>query len=114
MDFQSEPILVTKIPDGFRVAVLGSVHGNVAWLEDDLKKILAAKPKLVELDLSKMHFASSIGLSVFINFRNALINNGGSIKTLSVQEPVLGTIKYACLQDVLGIDDKTQVVKSTK
>jgi anti-anti-sigma factor len=113
MDYQDEPVTITTIPDGIRVAILGSVHGNVAWLEGELKKAASTKPKKVELDLGKMSFASSIGLAVLISFRNTIVNNGGTVTTVAIQDQILGTVKYAHLQEVLNVGPHTQILKGT-
>ncbi|CAN5378293.1 hypothetical protein BH10PLA1_BH10PLA1_09480 [soil metagenome] len=111
MDFQNSPIAVSPIPDGLRVALLGPIYTNVAWLESAIAKILATKPKLIELDLSKVPFVSSMGLGTLVSFRNAILAIQGELKTVSIQSPVLGTVKHAYLQDLLKIDATTEVVK---
>jgi len=111
MDVQNDPIAVSRIPDGLHVAILGPIHTNVSWLESAFQKILAAKPKRVELDLAKMPFLSSMGIGVLVSFRNAVVGSGAEFFTTAVQEPVLGTIKFAYLQGLLKITPETVVVK---
>jgi len=111
MDFQNNPIAVTRLPDGLHVALLGPIHTNTAWLESAFAKIIAANPKMIELDLSKVPFVSSVGLGTLVSFRNAIIKSGATMKTVSIQEPVLGTVKYAYLQGLLFIDATTVIVK---
>ncbi len=110
MDVQNDPIVITQIPDGVHVAILGSIHTNVAWLESEFAKIIAAKPKRVELDLAKMSFVSSMGLGVLVSFRNAIIAGGGELKTVAIQQPVLKVLKFAYLQGLLKVDATTVVV----
>jgi anti-anti-sigma factor len=112
MDVQNDPISVTRIADGCHVAILGPIHTNVAWLESAFAKIIAAKPKVVELDLAKMPFTSSLGLGVLVSFRNAVAGYGGDLTTVAVNDHVLKTIKFAYLQGLLKIGPTTAVVKS--
>jgi anti-anti-sigma factor len=113
MDAQGEPIVVETIPDGYRIKLLGSIHLATAWIEGELKKIANKKPKLVEMDLSEMPFASSIGLGMLISFRNQLVGQGGTFRITAIQERVLGTIRFAHLQQLMNVDVHTKVVKGT-
>lgn len=112
MDAQNDPITVTRITDGCRVSLLGPIHTNVAWLESAFAKITAAKPKLVELDLAKMTFTSSLGIGTLVSFRNAVVGYGGELKTVAVTEPVLKILKFSYLTGLLQVGPETTVVKA--
>src|SRR5258708_36432902 len=97
MDFQVVPAVITPTADGFAIAVKGSIHANTAWLEGELKKVAAANPKRVDLDLSDTHSISSQGLSVLIGFRSSVVKNGGALKIVAIQKQVFGTFMFAAL-----------------
>lgn len=113
MDGQDQPISIATIPNGYRVTFSGPLQMNMSRIEEELQQVIAAKPTLVELDLALVPFASSVGLSVLVNLRNALLANGGAIKTVAIQEHVLGTVRFAFLQDLLQITPETRIVKSS-
>ncbi len=112
MDLQNDPIAVTRITDGCRVSLLGPIHTNVAWLESAFARIIAAKPKIVELDLGKMSFTSSLGVGMLVSFRNAVAGYGGDLKTVAITEPVLKIIKFSFLNGLLKVGPETVIVKS--
>ena len=85
MDYQFEPVVVTPIADGFRVAVKGSVHINVQWLEHELVDVVAAKPKKVELDLGGCEFVSSTGMGTFVKFHRDLTAAGASLEVVAIR-----------------------------
>jgi anti-anti-sigma factor len=95
MDFQTAPVVVTAIDNGFRLGFTGPIHTNTAWLETELQKVSDAKPKLVELDLSGTEFISSMGLGVLVGFRNAIVKGGGMVAIIGIQERTLRTFKAA-------------------
>lgn len=104
MDIQDAPVVVTATASGVRVALVGAVHTNTAWLERELTKVVERKPAEVELDLSKLPFLSSSGLGVLVAFRRNVINAGGVLKVVAVQRAVFGTLKFAHLDGVFKID----------
>src|SRR4051794_15076840 len=97
MDFQDAPIVSTPIDDGFKVAFVGAVHTNTAWIENELKRIVLAKPKRIDLDLSACNFLSSSGIGVLMAFYNGIKSGGGMINIVAIQKPVLGTLRYSRL-----------------
>jgi anti-anti-sigma factor len=105
MDVQGSPITVSPTSDGFHVAVTGPIHANTAALEGAMQKVAAAKPKLVQLDLSKMKFISSGGVGLLVAFRRAIVQNGGTLKITAIQKYVLGTLRHAHLDKVFAVDD---------
>jgi anti-anti-sigma factor len=114
MDIQTEPVTVTPIENGFRVAVRGPVHVNVAWLEGELRRVAEAKPKLVELDLAGTSYVSSAGMGVFLASRRAIAEGGGVLRIVAIQKPVLGSMQYAGLDGVFKIDPAAVVPAAAK
>ena len=84
MDSKKSPIAVTTIPDGFRVAVFGPIHLNLETIQPEFDRLVAAKPKRVELDLSQSEHVSSIGFSALINLRNRLKADGGTLAIVKI------------------------------
>jgi anti-anti-sigma factor len=111
MDFQDKPVVITRIDDGFRVATIGSIHTNTEWLEHEFKKVADAKPKLVELDLSKTDYVSSWGLGVLMSLRNGVAKSGGTLRITAIQKEVLNALRYACLHQVFQVSPGVVVEK---
>lgn len=103
MDFQDAPAIVTAIADGFRVAVKGSIHTNVAWLERELKQVSESKPKRVELDLSDVHYVSSMGIGSLMWFRKQIVAGGGTVHIIAIQSQVRGIFRASCLEAIFDV-----------
>ena len=103
MDFQTPPIAVTAIPDGFRVALSGPIHTNTAWIERELDKVVARKPALVELDLSASEHISSLGLGILVKLHNALKVDGGVLRIVRILPRTKGILRAAYLDRMLSI-----------
>ena len=97
MDFQAEPAVVTAIPGGFSAKLIGSIHTNTAWIEGEFKKIVAAKPKLVEIDLSETTFLSSMGIGVLVWLYNHVQETGGDVRIVAIRKRVLSSLKFSRL-----------------
>ncbi len=104
MDFQEAPVTVSDITDGFRVTMLGPIHTNVSWIEREFKRVIDAKPKRVELDLSKTQYISSLGVGVLVAFRNGIDAVGGVLHVVSIDNRAYQVLKYAHLTKVLNVD----------
>ena len=104
MDYQSEPVVITPIGEGLRVAVHGPIHTNTAWIEGEFNRVIAAKPKRVELDLRSTNYVSSMGLGVLLSFRKRLAGIGAVLKVVAIQRQVLNVFRYARLEQVFEID----------
>ncbi len=104
MEIQSPPVVTSKIPDGVRLAFNGPIHLNVAWLETELNKVTATRPKLVEIDLAGTEHISSLGLGLIVGFRNAITRNGGKVRVVKIRQRTLGILKTATLDRLLEID----------
>jgi anti-anti-sigma factor len=114
MHNQSEPVVVTPIENGFRVAVRAPVHVDVAWLEGELRRVAESRPKIVELDLSGTPYVSSAGMGVFLASRRAIAEGGGVLRIVAIQKPVLGSMRYAGLDGVFKIDPAAVVPAAAK
>jgi anti-anti-sigma factor len=101
MDFQSPPAVITATPTGFVAKLNGAIHTNTAWIESEFKKIAAAKPKAVDLDLSETSFLSSSGIGLLVWLRNEVAHGGGTVRIVSIRKRVLAGLKYAHLERVL-------------
>ena len=102
MDIQASPVVITRTPTGFVAKLIGSVHTNTAWIEGELKKVIAAKPEAVDLDLSETTFLSSAGIGLLVWLRNAITQGGGTVRVVSGRKRILATLKYAHLEALLG------------
>ncbi|HEX8913422.1 MAG TPA: STAS domain-containing protein [Humisphaera sp.] len=107
MDFQEQPLVVTPTPTGFNVKLIGAVHTNNAWIEGEFKKIVAAKPADVALDLSATTFMSSSGVGLLVWLHNKLAEAGGAVRIVAIRKNVLTTLKYAQLARMLHADTAT-------
>lgn len=104
MDYQEAPIVVKPITDGFHISILGPIHTNVQWLEFEFDKVIKAAPKLVELDLAKMNYTSSLGLGVLVKFRTGVAKAGGALKTVAIDKKVYQMLKISRLADMFNVD----------
>ena len=110
MEFQAKPVPVSPIENGYRIEVIGSVHTNVAWLENELKKVIADKPQRAEIDLSQVPFISSTGIGILTWFRTNIMKTGGSLRIVAIQRHVLERFaSYARLLELFDIGPATVV-----
>ena len=103
MDIQAEPVIVTRTPAGFHVAVKGPVHSNVAWLEQEFDRVVAAKPAHVDLDLAGTGYVSSLGVGLFVSFRRRLADAGGTLRVTAIRRKVFNTFRFAHLDALFQI-----------
>jgi anti-anti-sigma factor len=104
MDFQVEPCTVTATEGGFRIVFVGPIHTNTSWLERELDRVVAAKPKDVELDLTGTEYLSSMGLGILVGFHNRIKENGGVVRIVKILKPTLRLFKAAYLDRVFAIE----------
>src|SRR4051794_5498464 len=76
---------------------------HVEELEQNLKKLMAQKPAVLVLDLSKLTYISSIGFGVLIRFRNHLIEQGGKLKLAALNAKIVEAFNTARLSQVFEI-----------
>jgi anti-anti-sigma factor len=83
----------------------------VSWLETELRKVIAAAPKVVDVDLAGTSFLSSTGIGVLVWLRNAVAAAGGATRIVAIQRTVLGTLRYARMTVLFHITPDTPVVE---
>ncbi len=94
-------VVVSSVDSQHEVVLLGELDMSTApRLEDELARLLEAGAKLVTVDLSKLAFIDSTGLTVLINGLKRLRQQGGD---MSLRSPTANTRK------VLEITGLTQV-----
>ena len=103
MDFQISPVAVSPIENGFRVAVSGPVHTNTAWIEREFDKVVAVKPKQVELDLVRCDHISSVGLGILVNFHNRIKGQGGALRIIKMLPHMQDILRAAYLHRFFDI-----------
>jgi anti-anti-sigma factor len=103
MDFQTPPVAVAPIGDGFRLTLSGPIHTNTAWIEREFDKVIARKPKLVELDLSCSEHISSVGLGVLVSLHNRLKQAGGAMTIVKILPRTKGILRAAYLDRMFTI-----------
>jgi anti-anti-sigma factor len=101
MDFQAQPVELKTTPTGFDVKLHGAIHTNTAWIESEFKKVIAAKPKAVALDLADTTFISSMGIGLLVWLYNKVKEEGGTVQIVAVRKRVLSTMKFARLDTLL-------------
>lgn len=104
MDFQSTPVTVAPITDGFRMTFTGPIHINTSWIESEMDKVVAARPKVVEMDLLGTTYISSHGLGLLISFNNRVGQGGGTVTIVKVPKVTYKLMKTARLDTILKID----------
>src|SRR5215211_5896062 len=97
MDFQTPPVVVKPIGDGFRITLSGPIHTNTAWIERELDDVVARKPKLVELDLAGCDHISSMGLGILVNLHNRLKGGGGTMRIVRMLPRMRDILRAAYL-----------------
>ena len=104
MEFQTPPVVASPIDGGVRLTFSGPIHLNVSWLEGELNKVTATKPKLVEMDLAGTEHISSLGLGLIVGFRNGIKKNGGNVRIVKIRKRTMGILKTATLDRLLEVD----------
>src|SRR5438874_13143074 len=95
MDIQQAPVVVSRHEDSVTLALIGSIHGNMAWLENELKRVIGEKPRLARLDLGKMNYISSMGIGILMAFRREVVANGGSGRITAIDSRNSNVLRYA-------------------
>lgn len=110
VDYQDKPVVVTNVGDAFSLAFNGPIHTNTAWLEGELKRVIAAKPKTVDLDLSATEHISSLGLGILVHFNQQILAGGGVAKIIKIRKLTLGMLRVSRLDRVLNVDPAAEIV----
>ncbi|HVT89482.1 MAG TPA: STAS domain-containing protein [Tepidisphaeraceae bacterium] len=104
MDFQTPPVVASATDDGLKLVFDGPIHTNVTWLEEELDKVVAAKPRVVQIDMTRTDYISSLGIGILVSFNNRINANGGILKIIAIPKRVFSTFRVAYLDRVLKIE----------
>jgi anti-anti-sigma factor len=86
--------------------VLVRLQGEAGYLEAEaldaaLQPVRAHRPALVTLDLSELHFISSLALGVLVGFRRSTARTGSRVRFTALRPHVRETIEQAGLARLL-------------
>src|SRR5688572_15410222 len=103
MDFQTLPVTIKPIADGFHVALSGPIHTNTSWIEREFDTVVAKKPRLVQLDMAGSEYISSVGLGILVNLHNRLKADGGTLTIVKILKRTKGILRAAYLDRLFTI-----------
>jgi anti-anti-sigma factor len=103
MDEKSAPVVVTSVSEGFNFKLLGTVSADLASIQHEINRVVAAKPKRVFLDLAACEYISSAGMGALLSFYSKVRAHGGSVKIVAIQKLVFGSFKIGRLDQLFGI-----------
>jgi len=103
VDFQTSPIAIKPIAEGFHLALKGSIHTNTSWIEREFDQIVAKKPKVVQLDLTGSEYISSVGLGILVNLHNRIKAGGGTLTIVKMLKRTKGIFRAAYLDRLFAI-----------
>ena len=89
------------IPAGTVAKIIGELRLRCEPCELALRKLLAARPKLLILDLSELSIISSLGMGLMISAGRGTKLWGGKLCLAAAQPFVLESLQRARLLDVL-------------
>lgn len=100
--------------DTLHVAVVGEIdhHGAAALREDLDDAIIAARPRVVELDLSTVDFMDSSGLGIIMGRKATSDRLGAAFKLVNPTARVARIIELAGLGKVMTVEYKNNEVKT--
>jgi anti-anti-sigma factor len=95
-------VVVNELPD----QVLVRLQGEAGFLEADvlsaaLVRVSARRPALVTLDLSELHFLSSLVLGILVRFGHSTVRAGGRVRLTPPRREVAEAIEQAGLMTLL-------------
>ena len=98
-----------------QAAIVGEIdhHGAAALREDIDDAIIAARPKIVELDLSTVDFMDSSGLGVIMGRKATADRFGAQFKLINPSARVARIIDLAGLGKVVTIEYRDSKEKKT-
>ena len=77
--------------------------GNATWLQDLVRQSLVHAHKIVELDLSKVRFLDSNGISVLISIHKVMCKRGGKMRLFKPMPAVSQILQLLSLNEVFEI-----------
>lgn len=104
MDLHAPPLDVAAIPDGFRVTFRAPMQMDTTDIEGDLDRVVQAKPRQVEVDLSPTEHLSTVGLGLLISLNHRITANGGVLRIIKLRKKTRGVLKITRLDQVLKIE----------
>jgi anti-anti-sigma factor len=108
---QHAPVVVTKVEDGFEFKLVGTVAADLGSIEDEIARVIAAKPKRVYVDLAACEFISSAGMGALVSFYSKLRANGGTLKIVAIRKLVFGSFKIGRLDQLFGISPEAIITR---
>lgn len=91
-------------PNGFVVHIIGRAGGPESeQLEEQLDKLVALKPALLVLEMSKLEYVSSRGLSVLIRVHRSMKEAGGKVRMAAVPTGVMQLLQSVKLDNLVPI-----------
>lgn len=109
MSSAAGPVILTPLPDGMRIAFVKPFHMDTTEIEDELQSVLAARPKLIEVDLSALGHLSTIGLGLLMSLNHRIQGQGGKLRIVKLRKNTLGVLKVTKLDHMLTIDSQAVV-----
>lgn len=103
MDYQDEPVVVKNTAEGIKISLIGSIHTNTSWVEDEFKKVIDARPQRVELDLKETTYISSWAVGMLIWLHTGVTKAGGTVFIPAVQKRVYSTLCFARLDKMMKL-----------
>ena len=68
----SMPCIVTKVDDGFNFKLIGGTSADLDSIQEEINRVVAARPRKVYLDLSACEFMGSAGMGVLVHFQSQI------------------------------------------
>jgi len=76
---------------------------NAMWLQDLVRQSLVQAHKIIELDLSKVRFLDSNGISALISIHKTMCKRGGKIRLFGPTPAVSQILQLLSLNEVFEI-----------
>lgn len=76
---------------------------NAMWLQDLVRQSLVQAHKIIELDLSKVRFLDSNGISALISIHKTMCRRGGKIRLFGPTPAVSQILQLLSLNEVFEI-----------
>ncbi len=111
MSVQPAPVVVTKMDDGFKFKLAGTVSADLSQIAPEIDRIVEAKPKKVFVDLSACEYISSAGMGALVSFYSRVRANGGSVKIVAIRKMVFTSFKIGRLDQLFGISPEAIIAR---
>lgn len=111
MAAKSPPLTVTKLDEGFKFKFSATAPADLSGIEEEINRVVEAKPKRVYVDLAACEFISSAGMGALVNLYSKVRANGGSVKITAIRKLVFGSFKIGRLDQLFGIGPEAIISK---